>query len=70
MIKNLDQANKVQQRRIDSENRGYAKAVRRFVQRNHNNDYRNIMAGLPAYWGPKREVKPDEVFDMWALPGL
>ena len=70
MVKNLDQANKIQQHRIDSEKRGYAKAVRRFVQRNHKNDYRNVMAGLPAYWGPKREVKPDEVFDIWALPWL
>jgi len=63
MIKSMIHARKVQARRALARRPGYAKAVVRYLRREHGNEYRSIMATLPVYFAPKlpdKKEKDDE----------
>jgi len=50
MIKDMRHAELVQSRRIDAGKRGYAKAVRRFLLRDHGLNYKALKPFLPVMW--------------------
>ena len=49
LIKNIEQAKKVQARRAAAKKRGYAKAVRRCLKREAS-DYQKVKQSLPVVW--------------------
>ena len=49
MIKNIEQAKKIQARRAAAKKRGYAKAVRRCLKREAG-DYQKVKKSLPVFW--------------------
>ena len=50
MIKSLDQAKAVQERRVAKGLKGYAKAVRRYLLKNHREEYVSIRSELEVKW--------------------
>ena len=50
MIKNIEQAIKVQRLRLSFGKSGYAKAVRRFLLRTDPSRYNEVKLTLPVYW--------------------
>jgi hypothetical protein len=54
VIKSLAQAIATQKRRAAQQKRGYAKAVRRFLKRNHGDDYKKERGKLEVFWVPEK----------------
>ena len=50
MVKTIEQAKAIQSRRAKSGKRGYAKAVRRYLKRNHADDFLAIKNNLAVAW--------------------
>ena len=60
MVKLIEQAKKIQNARVAAGKRGYAKAVRRFLLREHAprfDRYEHAKKSLPVAWPAKK--KPD-----------
>jgi predicted AAA+ superfamily ATPase len=54
VIKSLAQAIATQKRRAAQQKRGYAKAVRRFLKRNHASEYLKERGKLEVFWVPEK----------------
>ncbi len=50
MIKSIEQAKRIQDRRYRSGRRGHSKSVRSFIKSNFPEDYQRIKRNLPANW--------------------
>lgn len=54
MINSMEKAVAVQERRFNARKNGMAKAVRRYVLRNHSSKYKEIISGFKTRWPSKK----------------